>query len=104
MAVSVLVVEDDKNIADLLQLYLEKEGYAVTLAHDGGEGLEKFPLCSSYAWPSSMLTCGFLSSSDTHADSFCHFEKDNPKGYGSLSCRISTSSIPIDLALILNCS
>ena len=42
MAVSVLVVEDDKNIADLLQLYLEKEGYAVTLAHDGGEGLEKF--------------------------------------------------------------
>ena len=42
MAVSVLVVEDDRNIADLLQLYLEKEGYAVTLAYDGGEGLEKF--------------------------------------------------------------
>ena len=42
MAVSVLVVEDDKNIADLLHLYLEKEGYAVTLAGDGGEGLEKF--------------------------------------------------------------
>ena len=30
MAVSVLVVEDDKNIAELLQMYLEKEGYAVT--------------------------------------------------------------------------
>ena len=42
MAVSVLVVEDDKNIADLLQLYLEKEGYAVTLAADGGQGLAKF--------------------------------------------------------------
>ena len=42
MAVSVLVVEDDKNIADLLQLYLEKEGYAVTVAADGGLGLEKF--------------------------------------------------------------
>ena len=42
MAVSVLVVEDDKNIADLLQLYLEKEGYAVTVASDGGMGLEKF--------------------------------------------------------------
>lgn len=68
------------------------------------EGLGKFPLCSSYAWPSSMLTCGFLSSSDTHADSFCHFEKDNPKGYGSLSCRISTSSTPINLVLTLNCS
>ena len=36
MAVSVLVVEDDKNIAELLQMYLEKEGYAVTVAHDGG--------------------------------------------------------------------
>ena len=42
MAVSVLIVEDDKNIAELLQLYLEKEGYAVTVAHDGGQGLEKF--------------------------------------------------------------
>ena len=42
MAVSVLVVEDDRNIAELLQLYLEKEGYAVTLAADGGQGLTKF--------------------------------------------------------------
>ena len=42
MAISVLVVEDDHNIADLLQMYLEKEGYAVTLAHDGGQGLAKF--------------------------------------------------------------
>ena len=42
MAVSVLVVEDDKNIAELLQMYLEKEGYAVTAAYDGGQGLEKF--------------------------------------------------------------
>ena len=42
MAISVLVVEDDHNIADLLQMYLEKEGYAVTVAHDGGQGLTKF--------------------------------------------------------------
>ena len=42
MAISVLIVEDDKNIAELLQLYLEKEGYAVTLAVDGGQGLAKF--------------------------------------------------------------
>ena len=42
MAVSVLIIEDDKNIAELLQLYLEKEGYAVTVAGDGGKGLEKF--------------------------------------------------------------
>ena len=36
MAVSVLVVEDDRNIAELLQMYLEKEGYTVTVAADGG--------------------------------------------------------------------
>ena len=42
MAISVLIIEDDKNIAELLQLYLEKEGYAVTVAYDGGQGLEKF--------------------------------------------------------------
>ena len=42
MATSVLIVEDDRNIAELLQMYLEKEGYAVTMAFDGGQGLEKF--------------------------------------------------------------
>lgn len=42
MAISVLIVEDDRNIAELLQMYLEKEGYAVTVAADGGQGLAKF--------------------------------------------------------------
>ena len=42
MAISVLIVEDDKHIAELLQLYLTKEGYAVSVAADGGQGLEKF--------------------------------------------------------------
>ncbi len=42
MAVSVLIVEDDRNIAELLQMYLEKEGYAVATAPDGGQGLSKF--------------------------------------------------------------
>ena len=42
MAVSVLIVEDDKNIQSLLQMYLEKEGYAVTVADDGGEGMIKY--------------------------------------------------------------
>ena len=42
MAISILVVEDDRNIAELLQMYLEKEGYAVTVAADGGQGLSKF--------------------------------------------------------------
>ena len=42
MAISVLIIEDDKNIQDLLKLYLEKEGYGVTVADDGGQDLAKF--------------------------------------------------------------
>ena len=42
MAISVLIVEDDHNIAELLQMYLEKAGYSVTVAGDGGQGQAKF--------------------------------------------------------------
>ncbi|MCD7859757.1 MAG: response regulator transcription factor [Firmicutes bacterium] len=42
MAVSVLLVEDDQNISQLLQMYLEKEGYAVISASNGSQGLTKF--------------------------------------------------------------
>ena len=42
MAKTVLIVEDDRNIADLLRLYLEKEGYEVAIAHDGLRGVELF--------------------------------------------------------------
>ena len=42
MSRSILIVEDDKNIADLLRLYLEKEGMTCHVAGDGLEGLEKF--------------------------------------------------------------
>ncbi|MDX5473954.1 MAG: response regulator transcription factor [Bacillaceae bacterium] len=38
----VLIVEDDPNICDLIQLYLEKEGYSSILSFDGEEGLAKF--------------------------------------------------------------
>lgn len=38
----VLVVDDDKNICELLRLYLEKEGYGVILAYDGEEAVVKF--------------------------------------------------------------
>ncbi len=40
--ISILVVEDDRNIADLLRIYLEKEGYRVVLAYDGQEGIAAF--------------------------------------------------------------
>ena len=35
-----LVIEDDKNIAELLRLYLEKDGLEVSIAPDGGKGLQ----------------------------------------------------------------
>ena len=42
MAQTVLIVEDDPNIADLLRLSLEKEGYVTSIASDGGKCVEKF--------------------------------------------------------------
>ncbi len=38
----VLIVEDDKNIADLLRIYLEKEQMECEIAGDGVTGVEKF--------------------------------------------------------------
>ena len=42
MAYKVLIVEDDGNIAELLHLYLEKEGFETAVANDGGKGVELF--------------------------------------------------------------
>lgn len=38
----ILVVEDDRNISELLQLYLQKEGYTAIAAYDGGEAVRLF--------------------------------------------------------------
>ena len=42
MPKTILVIEDDSNIRELLRLYLEQEGYAVETAQDGMEGLRAF--------------------------------------------------------------
>lgn len=42
MKETILVVDDDRNICELIRLYLEKDGFAVALAHDGEEALEQF--------------------------------------------------------------
>jgi len=42
MRTKVLVIEDDRNIADLLRLYLEQDGFEVILAADGGKGVAAF--------------------------------------------------------------
>lgn len=38
----ILVVDDDKNICELLRLYLEKDGYKVRMAYDGLQAVEVF--------------------------------------------------------------
>ena len=42
MARNILVVEDDKHISDLIQMYLVKEGFDVRIAGDGGKAIEEF--------------------------------------------------------------
>lgn len=42
MGTKILVVDDDKNICELLKLYLENEGYSVFVANDGQEAVNLF--------------------------------------------------------------
>jgi DNA-binding response OmpR family regulator len=42
MSKDILIVDDDKNICEVIKLYLQKEGYKVTLAYDGQAGVEAF--------------------------------------------------------------
>ena len=42
MARKILVVEDDRNISDLIRMYLEKEGFEVRAAFDGAAAVETF--------------------------------------------------------------
>lgn len=42
--VKILIVDDDCNIAELISLYLLKEGYLTELAEDGDEAMDKFAL------------------------------------------------------------
>ena len=42
MARNILVVEDDRNISDLIRMYMEKEGLEVRSAYDGGKANEEF--------------------------------------------------------------
>lgn len=42
MTQKILIVEDESNIAQLLHLYLEKEGYETQIAENGGKAVELF--------------------------------------------------------------
>ncbi|WP_314587728.1 response regulator transcription factor [Paenibacillus terrigena] len=41
MSTTVLIVDDDKEIAELIEVYLRNEGYTIHKAHDGVEAMKK---------------------------------------------------------------
>ncbi|MBQ4117167.1 MAG: response regulator transcription factor [Clostridia bacterium] len=44
MSTTILVIDDDINICEMLRVYYENEGYEVKTANDGAEGLNAFKL------------------------------------------------------------
>lgn len=42
MSTHILIIEDDPNIAELIRLYLEKDGFTASIASDGKAGVELF--------------------------------------------------------------
>ena len=57
MAKTILVVEDDQNISELLRLYLEKEGYHTKIAADGGQGVALFRQVRPDLIPAGKRAC-----------------------------------------------
>lgn len=50
MTNKILVIDDEKQIADIIKFNLEKEGFAVETAHDGQEGIDK-----TYEWNPNLV-------------------------------------------------
>ena len=44
MSTTILVIDDDVNICEMLRIYLENEGYEIKTANDGAEGLNAFKI------------------------------------------------------------
>ena len=63
----VLIVDDDKNICDLLRLYLEKEGYTVAISNEGEmlPGLDGWQVCREIRKKSNIPILMITAKSDT---------------------------------------
>ena len=46
----ILVVDDDREIVELLTIYLKNENYEIVKAYDGKQALEKFKNVSRYRY------------------------------------------------------
>ncbi|MBR5314956.1 MAG: response regulator transcription factor [Clostridia bacterium] len=44
MSTTILVIDDDINICEMLRVYLENEGYEIKTANDGAEGINSFKI------------------------------------------------------------
>ena len=56
--INILVVDDEKEIADLVEIYLVSDGYKVFKANNAKEGLEILDqeLCLTRAWRKSSIS------------------------------------------------
>ena len=51
MAEKILVVDDEREIADLVALYLKNEGYETLVCYNGQEGPGADPGRTGWIWP-----------------------------------------------------
>lgn len=54
-AMKILVIDDDDQVRDVIRLWLEKEGFDVTVAGDGKEGIEM-----QRSDPAALLICDLI--------------------------------------------
>ena len=65
----IVLVEDDPNIADLVDMYLRQDGYRVYQAGDGETGLRAGRATAGPGWSCSTWACPARSTASTCAGS-----------------------------------
>ena len=57
---TILVCDDDKEIVEAIDIYLQQEGYQVLKAYDGEEALEILKEKEVLTFPPDFLACKFI--------------------------------------------
>jgi DNA-binding response OmpR family regulator len=89
----ILIIEDDRKTADLIRLYLKREGYSVRLAHDGTRGLA----LAEQASPAAIVLDLMLPGMD--GLDICHALRAAQEGAGVPILMLTARSTEDDLIL-----
>ena len=75
----ILLIEDEKDIASLCRVYLQKKGHGVTLAVDGQAGIDTYMRESNLGFPFDLVVTDFRMPIKSGADVINEILAVNPR-------------------------